>query len=75
MRYVRAALARIAGVFTGHTADDDLRDELQAHLDMETAENIRRGMNPDEARRQIYGVNRVSHEQALASLRGQTSLA
>ena len=52
MRYVRAALARIAGLFTGHNADDDLRDELQAHLDMETAENIRRGMNPDEARRQ-----------------------
>ena len=52
MRYLRAALARIAGVFTGHRADDDLRDELQAHLDMETAENIRRGMPPDEARRQ-----------------------
>ncbi len=52
MRYVRAALARLAGVFTGHRADDDLRDELQSHLDMETAENIRRGMHPDEARRQ-----------------------
>jgi putative ABC transport system permease protein len=52
MSYVRAALARIAGVFTGSDADDDLRDELQAHLDMETAENIRRGMPPDEARRQ-----------------------
>jgi len=52
MRHVRAALARIAGVFTGHRADDDLRDELQAHLDMETAENMRRGMPPDEARRQ-----------------------
>src|SRR5688500_1087012 len=52
MRYVRAALARIAGVFTGHRADDDLRDELQAHVDMATAENIRRGMRPDEARRQ-----------------------
>src|SRR5688572_1879600 len=52
MRYIRAALARIAGVFTGHRADDALRDELQAHVDMETAENIRRGMHPDEARRQ-----------------------
>ena len=52
MRYLRAALARIAGVFTGRRADDDLRDELQAHLEMETAENIRRGMQPDEARRQ-----------------------
>ena len=52
MRHLRAALARIAGFFTGHRADDDLRDELQAHLEMETAENIRRGMHPDEARRQ-----------------------
>ena len=47
MRQLRAALARIAGFFTGHRADDDLRDELQSHLDMETAENIRRGMQPD----------------------------
>jgi predicted permease len=52
MRHLRALLARIAGVFTKHQADDDLRDELQAHLEMETAENIRRGMSPDEARRQ-----------------------
>ncbi len=52
MRHLRAALARIAGFFTGHGADDDLREELQAHLDLETAENIRRGMDPDEARRQ-----------------------
>ncbi len=52
MRRVRALLARIAGVFTGQRDDDDLRDELQAHLDMETAENIRRGMPPDEAHRQ-----------------------
>ena len=51
MRYVRAVFARIAGLFTGHRADDDLREELQAHLEMEIAENIRRGMSPDEARR------------------------
>ncbi|MFN2565086.1 MAG: ADOP family duplicated permease [Gemmatimonadaceae bacterium] len=51
MRHLRAALAHIAGVFTGHRADDDLREELQAHIDMETAENVRRGMHPDEARR------------------------
>jgi len=52
MSYVRSALARIAGVFTGHSADNDLRAELEAHLEMETAENIRRGMAPEEARRQ-----------------------
>jgi putative ABC transport system permease protein len=52
MSDIREALARIAGVFTGARADDELREELQAHLEMETAENIRRGMPPAEARRQ-----------------------
>jgi len=52
MRYLRAALARLVGVFTGHRADDDLRDELDAHLEMATAENIRRGMSPADALRQ-----------------------
>lgn len=52
MRYLRAALARLAGFFTGHRAESDLQDELQSHVEMETAENIRRGMPPDEAHRQ-----------------------
>jgi len=52
MSYVRAALARIAGVFTRDDVDADLRDEMLSHIEMETAENIRRGMRPDEARRQ-----------------------
>ncbi len=52
MRYIRAALARITGLFTAPSAEADLRDELEGHLEMETAENIRRGMRPDEARRQ-----------------------
>src|SRR5258708_7391134 len=53
MKHLRTALARIAALFTGHRADDDaLSEELQAHLDMQTAENIRRGMSRDEARRQ-----------------------
>jgi predicted permease len=51
MRFLRAALSRIAGTFTGPRADDDLRAELQAHLDMEIAEHIRRGIPPAEARR------------------------
>ncbi len=52
MSFLRAALARIAGIFTKHRADEDLRAELESHLEMETAENIRRGMPPEEARRQ-----------------------
>src|SRR5688572_3579162 len=52
MRHLRAALARIAGVFTRDRSENDLREELLSHMEMETAENIRRGMRPDEARRQ-----------------------
>ena len=52
MRFIRAALARIAGIFGKDAADNDLRDEMQAHLEMEIAENVRRGMSPAEARRQ-----------------------
>lgn len=51
MRYLRTALARVTGLFTGARADDDLREELESHVEMETAEYIRRGMHPDEARR------------------------
>jgi predicted permease len=51
MRHLRAALARIAGFLTRHRADDELREELASHLDMEVAENVRRGMHRDEARR------------------------
>ncbi len=51
MKYLRAALARLAGFLTGHRRDDELRAELESHLEMETAENLRRGMQPDEARR------------------------
>ena len=51
MRFLRAAVARIAGLFTRDQHDDDLREELEAHLEMETAEYIRRGMRPEDARR------------------------
>jgi predicted permease len=51
MKQLRAALARTAGVFTKRHADDELREEMEAHLEMEIAEYVRRGMPPDEARR------------------------
>ncbi|HEY6785477.1 MAG TPA: ABC transporter permease, partial [Gemmatimonadales bacterium] len=52
MSTLRALFARIAGLFAQQKSDDDLRDELESHIEMETAENIRRGLAPDEARRQ-----------------------
>ena len=52
MRRIRALLARIAGMFSSARADDDLREELEAHLEMAIADNMRRGMAPDVARRE-----------------------
>jgi putative ABC transport system permease protein len=73
MRSVRRVLARIAGFFTGHRGDGDLRDELQAHLDMETAENIRRGMDPNTARREALLAS-GGITQAAESVRDQRGL-
>lgn len=52
MSTVRALFARIGGLFAREHSDADLGEELQSHVEMETAENIRRGMSPEEARRQ-----------------------
>jgi len=81
MKYLRAALARIVGFFTGDRADADLREELQAHLEMATAENIRRGMHPDEARRQAMlaaggltaAAESVRDQRGLPWLEGMTA--
>ena len=73
MRYIRAMLARIAGVFSGPRGDDDLREELQAHIEMETAEYIRRGMRPEEARRKaVLASGGVT--QAAEAVRDQRGL-
>ena len=72
MKHLRALLARIGGFFTGHRADDDLREEFESHIEMHTAENIRRGMDPQEARRQaiLASGGLVSAEEAVRDQRG-----
>jgi predicted permease len=73
MSRIRGALARIAGVFRGNETDSDFRNEMEAHIEMETAENIRRGMQPDEARRQaILASGGVT--QAVEAVRDQRGL-
>ncbi|HEY7027658.1 MAG TPA: ABC transporter permease, partial [Gemmatimonadales bacterium] len=73
MRQFRSLLARIAGLFSGQRADADLEEELQAHLDMETEENIRRGMAPEEARRQALMAS-GGLTQAAEAVRDQRAL-
>jgi MacB-like periplasmic core domain len=52
MRHIRVALARLLGLFVGRRSDDHLREELESHLELETAELMRRGLDPETARRQ-----------------------
>ena len=52
MSSIRRIWARIRGAAVGPRADDELREELESHVEMQTAENIRRGMDPDDARRE-----------------------
>jgi putative ABC transport system permease protein len=73
MKWIRAVLARIAGVFTKDREDDDLRAELESHLDMEITENIRRGMDPATARRQaLLAAGGIT--QAAEAVRDQRGL-
>ncbi|MGH7688220.1 MAG: ADOP family duplicated permease [Gemmatimonadaceae bacterium] len=51
MSALRAFPARIRGLFRRSARDRDMADEFAAHLAMETAENVRRGMTTIEARR------------------------
>lgn len=51
MRRLRAWLLRLAGTLGWHDRDRDLTDELAAHVELHTADNIKAGMTGEEARR------------------------
>lgn len=51
MRNLRAFLLRLAAIFRKDRRDRDLSLELASHLQLHIDDNIRRGMNPREARR------------------------
>jgi predicted permease len=52
VRQLRALLWRFGGLFRKRESDQEIADELQSHLEMHVADNLRRGMNPQEARRE-----------------------
>ena len=59
-------LSQIAGTFRKHRLDEELDEELKAHLDMLQERFIRRGMEQTEAfyaaRRQFGGVTQVKQD-------------
>jgi putative ABC transport system permease protein len=50
MDFIRMLLSRCAALFAGKKLDADLDDELRAHIDLATEENVRRGIPQQEAR-------------------------
>jgi predicted permease len=52
MSVVRAWVARLAGLLGKERRDRELSEELESHIDLHIADNIRSGMPPEEARRQ-----------------------
>src|SRR5580700_5051042 len=73
MKLLRIFASRLLGIFKKRKLDDDLDRELRAHIDALAEENMRRGMNEQEARhaarREFGGI-----EQTKESYRDQRGL-
>jgi predicted permease len=52
MRSLRRFLARLGNFATRRAQDERLREEIDEHIAMQTADNLRAGLTPVEARRQ-----------------------
>jgi putative ABC transport system permease protein len=51
MKAVARIISRLRGAFSRGLRDSDLAEELESHIQMQTDDNIRLGMTPEEARR------------------------
>jgi predicted permease len=63
---IEVAFARLRAIFTVSALDKELDQELESHIAMLTDENIRRGIAPDEARREA--VLRVGGRESTKEL-------
>src|SRR5262245_58768803 len=74
MIWLRLFIHRLCGLFLKRKMERDLEDEIRSHLDMQIDDNLRLGMNPEEARyealRKFGGV-----EQVKESYRDRSSLS
>ncbi|HKM55515.1 MAG TPA: ABC transporter permease [Isosphaeraceae bacterium] len=72
MSRIRVLASRLAGLFKKHRLDEEVDEELRAHLEMLAEENVRKGMSPDEARyaarREFGGVEQT--KEAYRDRRG-----
>jgi putative ABC transport system permease protein len=72
MNWLHALRLRIRTLLKRDVVEQELDDELRFHIEMQTEENLRRGMSPEEARRQAIllfgGVE--GHKEACRDARG-----
>ena len=52
MRWLRAWLVRLGGLFGKERRERELTEEMESHLQMHIEDNLRAGMSAEEARRQ-----------------------
>jgi hypothetical protein len=74
MTWIRVFIRRLCGLFLKRKLDQELEDEIRAHLEMQIEDDLRQGMSQEEARyaalRKFGGV-----EQVKESYRDRRSLA
>jgi predicted permease len=70
MDSIRQGLRRVGAFFRKESLDGDLNAEVEAHIAMATEENVKRGLSPEEARRQALirfgGVEQAKEQQREA---------
>src|SRR6266850_1380097 len=63
MTALRVFVSRLAALARARRSDDRLNEEIESHLELATADNIARGMTPEEARfdarRQFGGITQT----------------
>jgi macrolide transport system ATP-binding/permease protein len=52
--FIRVFMNRLAALFRRRHLEDDLDEELRSHLEMAVELNLRKGMTPEEARREAH---------------------
>ena len=71
MKSVQRFFARLSNLTARRVADERLHEEMQDHLEQQTAANLRAGMSTDEARRQAvlkFGAVEAIREEYLDEL-------
>jgi ABC-type antimicrobial peptide transport system permease subunit len=69
---LRQALHRLLNLFRRNQLDRDLQSEIQSHLSLATEENLKKGLSPEESRRQAL-IQFGGTQQAKESAREQQS--